>query len=317
MRKWLLEELKEIPCDFCGSREVAREFIRADGMRVVECAVCGLAYLNPRPRPELIPEFYKEDYFTGASAERGEGGLKLNLDISSSKSSANDQNISRPIQIINEKFGGLQGKDVLEIGCATGDLLSKIKKAGANAKGLEISEFAADMARKRGFEVITGTIEDYSKIGYDKVDIILVLEVIEHVLSPTRFIQHCTDLLKPTGLLILSTPNYTCTKRFGKDWLGFKTSFEHMYFFSEKSIEKMVEKFNMCVAYWETSKHPGMMLLNREKVHRILHRIYYLRALAGQFGIVKSIKVFMGTFGTIFYPYGIGHTLTIVVKKAR
>ena len=70
MKKWLPEELEEIPCDFCGARETAKQFIRKDGMRVVECAQCGLAYLNPRPKPEFITRFYDPDYFTGAAAER-------------------------------------------------------------------------------------------------------------------------------------------------------------------------------------------------------------------------------------------------------
>lgn len=284
-------------------------------MRVVECAVCGLAYLNPRPRADLVPDLYRDDYFTGVSAQRGEGGLKANLDISASGQSEEVGSSSRAIEIIIERSGGLPDKDILEIGCATGDLLSEMKKAGGRTKGLEISGFASDIARKRGLDIFTGTVEGYIAGPHEQFDVVAAFEVIEHVLSPVRFLKSCSDLIRPGGLLILSTPNYGCARRYKAKWTGFNSSYEHLYFFSKESIEKMVERFNMRVTYWETSKHPGRMPLNREKIRRIIHRIYYLRSLAKQFGLAESIKIFAGTFGTIFYPYGTGHTLTLVIEK--
>ena len=307
MRKWLPEELEEIPCDFCGSREVAREFIRADGMRVVECAICGLAYLNPRPRAELIPEFYKKDYFTGASAERGEGGLKLNLDVSDSASDQNQKSIPRPIAIINEKFGGFKGKRVLEIGCATGDLLHRIQIEGASVKGLEISDFAADVARRRGLDVTTGTVEEFAPKNKEKFDIVLALEVIEHVLSPTSFFEHASRLLKPGGLLLISTPNYACVKRFRDSWIGFNMSFEHIYFYSFDALKKMMAKEGLVNSYMETSKYLGA---GRKGgiIERQTERVRTIAFFTGEIGLLRTLAaLFMRHKGR--YPYTLGHTL--------
>jgi 2-polyprenyl-3-methyl-5-hydroxy-6-metoxy-1,4-benzoquinol methylase len=312
MKKWLPEELEEIACDFCGSREISREFIRADGMRVVECAICGLAFLNPRPRPEFIPEFYKEDYFTGASAERGEGGLNLNLDIASSEISEKKPT-PRIIEIINKKFGGFKGKRVLEIGCATGDLLMQIKKEGADVKGLEISDFAANIARKRGLDVKTGTLEDYIKELHDYHDIVMAFEVIEHVLSPIMFLKNCAELIRPGGLLLLSTPNYKCSRRFGNEWLGFNTSFEHIYFFSLDVLTRMASKSGFVIKYVESSKSLGetrtLNFLNRQ-----IERLNTLSFFIKEIGIHRTIKAVLArTSG--YYPYALGHNLLAVFMK--
>jgi SAM-dependent methyltransferase len=309
MKKWLPEELEEIPCDFCGTREVANQFIRKDGMRVVECAQCGLAYLNPRPKPEFIPKFYEADYFTGAAAERGEGGLKCNL----GPTPIDQKTDSRVMEIINEKFGGFEGKDVLEIGCATGDLLIQIKDAGARVRGLEISDFASDIARKRGLDVSTGTIESFVKGNKEIFDIVLVLEVIEHVLSPKRFIEDVSKIVKPGGVLLLSTPNYASAKRFRNEWLGFNMSFEHIYFYSVDLLMEMMSKEGLTLEYSESSKHLGA---SQECgfLERQIERLRTIFFFIGEVGLLR-------TFSALFwrhkgnYSYALGHTIIMGFGK--
>ena len=303
MKKWLPGELEEIPCDFCGTREVAKQFIRKDDMRVVECAQCGLAYLNPRPKPEFIPRFYEADYFTGAAAERGEGGLKCNL----APTPIDEKTDLRVMEIINEKFGGFEGKDVLEIGCATGDLLIQIKHAGAHVRGLEISDFAADVARKRGLDVSTGTIEGFVKRDKVNFDIVLALEVIEHVLSPRKFIETVACVIKPGGVLLLSTPNYASTRRFGNQWLGFNMSFEHTYFFSANLLMKMMLKEGLCTIYSESSKYLGASqgcgLLERQ-IERLKTVFYFIREV----GLLRTFVALLSRHKGS-YPYALGHTI--------
>src|SRR5215203_5930333 len=72
---WNSEELEQIPCDTCRTDEAEPLFIRPDGMRVVRCPRCGLAYVNPRPKPALISRLYEKDYFQKAVAAGGVGYL--------------------------------------------------------------------------------------------------------------------------------------------------------------------------------------------------------------------------------------------------
>jgi len=310
MKKWLPEELGEIPCDFCGAREIAKQFIRKDGMRVGECAQCGLAYLNPRPKPEFITRFYDPDYFTGVAAERGEGGLKCNLVPTPIEQKIN----SRVMKIIDEKFGGFEEKDVIEIGCATGDLLIQMKDAGARVKGLEISDFAARYARKRGLDVKTVTIDDFASKNPESFDILFALEVIEHVLSPTQFMKFSAQLLRPKGLLVLSTPNYRCAKRFGNEWFGFNASFEHIYFFSIEILKEMGMQTMMELEYWETSTYSGGPIGSESffgrKIRQILDFCFVVKNV-GSYHIVKNVHRGLSSCN----KFGIGHTMFAIFKK--
>jgi 2-polyprenyl-3-methyl-5-hydroxy-6-metoxy-1,4-benzoquinol methylase len=313
MRSWLTEELENVSCDYCGSTELCREFTRADKMRVVECARCGLAYLNPRPRPDFIARLYEADYFTGALAGRGEGGLWCDVEPSTSRVSADKKNVPRPVAIINEMFGGLLNKDVLEIGCATGDLLSRMQKEGARVKGLEISDYAADIARKRGSDVTTGTIEDYVVADRLRFDVVMAFEVIEHVLSPKRFLDHVASLLDKGGLFILSTPNYSCVNRHGDQWFGFRTSFEHIYFFSVEVLMRMAAKSGLVLKYWETSfgtgGNSGGGFLRRQ-----IERSYIFSVFSKEFGVPRAIHLFLDKSAR-YQPFGSGHTLMAVFEK--
>ena len=311
MKKWISADLEEIVCDFCGSRNIKQEYMRRDGLRVVECAHCGLAFLNPRPKPEFIPQFYNADYFTGASADRGDGGLRLNVNNKSSEGIT--QPNPRAIPCIQEQCGTLVGKKVLEIGCATGDLLLKMQEHGANVKGLEISEFAASIAIKRGLDVFQGTLDEFLKNNKETFDIIAAFEVIEHVLSPCMFVYQISSILNTNGYVILSTPNYSCTKIFRKTWLGFNASYEHIYFFSKNVLEKISNKCHLKLCYWETSISLGATIYYKnylaKNYQRIKNFIYFIREVG-----------FKNTFRSLlsrrngYYAFGAGHTLIVVLK---
>lgn len=312
MKKWLPEELITVCCDSCGSTGSSSEFVRADGMLVVECANCGLAYLNPRPRPEFISKFYDSDYFTGAAAARGEGGLTCDV-----HSFGGDQpHLPRPIVIVNARYGGFQNKDVLEVGCATGDLLLEVKKVGARAKGVELSDFAAEIARKRNIDVKTGTIEDIAAT-HNQFDVVMALEVIEHVLSPTQFLANIAQVVRPGGVFLVSTPNYACARRFGNAWFGFNASFEHIYFYSLPVLKTMARDAGFALDYWETLTIMGgpdhSSSFFRLQIERIRNFLYFIKEI----GVYRTIKAVLKRQSG-YYPYGAGHTLVAAfIKRAE
>jgi 2-polyprenyl-3-methyl-5-hydroxy-6-metoxy-1,4-benzoquinol methylase len=317
MKSWRPEELEEIGCNHCGSREVAVEYVRKDGMRVVECAVCGLAYLNPRPVERLIPRFYDQDYFTGAAADRGEGGLRARLgEVGGAAPPGEDSPVPPAVRIVESHCGGVRGKRILEIGCATGDLLARLAAAGAICRGLEISDFAAGAARERGLEVTTGTLDDYAPSASERYDVVLAFEVIEHVTDPARFLSLASGLLAPGGALLLSTPNYGCASRFGAAWFGFNESFEHIHFFGLEVLKRMAVRAGLSLRYWETSDWdggpsppaPGAASRRFGPAYRAIRKLGIgRRALAS----LRNRIVEAGRHR----PYGTGHTLVVLFGK--
>ncbi|MBI5825507.1 MAG: class I SAM-dependent methyltransferase [Chloroflexi bacterium] len=104
--------------------------------------------------------------------------------------------------------GEISGKKVLDIGCGGGLFLSKMKQAGAEVLGIELSDTRAYYAKTRhGFEVVKRTIEDaYWQAHHGTFDIVTLWDVIEHVNYPLATLRSAADMLKSGGVLLIDTP---------------------------------------------------------------------------------------------------------------
>ncbi len=110
-----------------------------------------------------------------------------------------------------EPFKGLR---FLDIGCGGGLLCEPMARLGAAVVGVDPSEkniktasvHASEMELDIDYRV--GTAEDLAAAG-EKFDVILNMEVIEHVANPKAFTATCVNLLKPNGLMFVATLNRT------------------------------------------------------------------------------------------------------------
>jgi 2-polyprenyl-6-hydroxyphenyl methylase/3-demethylubiquinone-9 3-methyltransferase len=106
----------------------------------------------------------------------------------------------------------LAGKRLLDAGCGGGLIAEPMARLGAAVTGLDASAEALTVARAHA--AAQGLAIDYRQGGIEDVDgppfdVILALEVIEHVADPDAFLGHCRKLLAPGGILIVSTLNRT------------------------------------------------------------------------------------------------------------
>lgn len=99
---------------------------------------------------------------------------------------------------------------VLEIGCGTGNTLAWLKdgtKCSWTA-GVERSAVAAEEARRQVDAVFEGNIEQMElPIQEESIDVILCLDVLEHLVDPWSVVARLQKLLSPGGALIASIPN--------------------------------------------------------------------------------------------------------------
>ena len=306
------DELEYVACDYCKSNESAVRYVRADGLTVAECRTCGLAYLNPRPPKHIIDQFYNQDYFTGVSKNSGFGGLECNENAQTS--SSRTTTVPRPLAMLCDQYFGVKNKDILEIGCATGDLLCAMKEAGANVTGIELSEYAAEIARAKGLDVQGGSLGDYT--AGNLFDIVMAFEVIEHVTSPTEFLLKASTLIMPEGLLILSTPNYSGAQRHGERWSGFNYSFEHIYFFSVEVLKRLASKAGLELVYWESTIDPTGPPYDRTFWYRQINKLNILSSLILEKGLLKALCLVVRKRSPLYFPYGNGRTITLIFKKA-
>ncbi len=99
---------------------------------------------------------------------------------------------------------------IFEIGCGAGDTLSFLKSAGRCdwTCGMELFPAAAQSAREKVDLVLEGNIETMDlPFEANSLDVILCLDVLEHLVDPWSVINRLHELLKPNGVLICSIPN--------------------------------------------------------------------------------------------------------------
>ncbi|MFU8899737.1 MAG: bifunctional 2-polyprenyl-6-hydroxyphenol methylase/3-demethylubiquinol 3-O-methyltransferase UbiG [Roseinatronobacter sp.] len=117
-----------------------------------------------------------------------------------------DRDLTQP-----EPFNGLR---VLDIGCGGGLLSEPMARLGATVVGADAAEGNLPVARlhaaQQGLEIDYRhtTAEDLAESGAE-FDVVLNMEVIEHVADPLAYLTACQNLLRPGGLMICSTLNRT------------------------------------------------------------------------------------------------------------
>jgi 2-polyprenyl-6-hydroxyphenyl methylase/3-demethylubiquinone-9 3-methyltransferase len=108
----------------------------------------------------------------------------------------------------------LDGLDLLDIGCGGGLLSEPVARLGARVTGIDAAErniaTAALHAEGQGLAIDyrATTAEALAATG-KQYDIVLALEIVEHVADVELFLQCCGNLVKPGGLMFLSTLNRT------------------------------------------------------------------------------------------------------------
>ncbi|MGJ4931885.1 bifunctional 2-polyprenyl-6-hydroxyphenol methylase/3-demethylubiquinol 3-O-methyltransferase UbiG [Bradyrhizobium sp. HKCCYLS2038] len=108
----------------------------------------------------------------------------------------------------------LAGLDIIDVGCGAGIVTEPLSRLGAETLGIDAAErnvlVAADHARKQGALVAYrhALPEDLAAEG-EQADIVLTLEVVEHVADLGRFIGHVAALVRPGGILVVGTLNRT------------------------------------------------------------------------------------------------------------
>ena len=126
----------------------------------------------------------------------------------------------KPLHAINplrldwiQKHAEISGKKVLDIGCGGGILTESMAKAGAQAKGIDLSEKALKVADLHSLE--SGVAVQYEYISAENLaakeagqyDVVTCMEMLEHVPDPLSIIKACSQLVKPGGKVFFSTLN--------------------------------------------------------------------------------------------------------------
>lgn len=153
------------------------------------------------------------------------------------------------------KDTGIQpGAKILENGSGLGYLTYAFNKAGYDCDGLDYSDTATDFANNYfGKKFTQGTIESFSESHKNTYDLVIATEVIEHVVDPNSFIEHSLKVLKPGGVLILTTPIKDIHPK-GTIWAT-EPAPVHLWWFTERGIDAAARHFNTKVDFVDFTEY--------------------------------------------------------------
>ncbi|HSV56445.1 MAG TPA: class I SAM-dependent methyltransferase [Magnetospirillaceae bacterium] len=220
------ERPEGVACPVCGSRAV-RPLWDLGECAFAQCAGCGHAYQNPRPRPSDLASRYDEEYLA-YEINNAEPYLRLML-----------------LGLADLGFDGIEaslpaGRSFLDIGCATGALVELTLLRGWDAEGVEICVPAADYGRRvRGVRIHAGTLLD-AAYPDGRFDFVHSSHLLEHVPEPGDLLKEIHRILKPGGYCAAVTPNRAGlqARLFGLDWRS--AIADHMHLFTKASLVRML-----------------------------------------------------------------------------
>jgi len=231
--------MEHVNCPYCQADDYGVHLVRGDlslgqagEFRLVRCHRCGLVYLNPRPTRRELAALYPDEYdqYTETLAQ-------------SSRLVRWDRRygLRKRCQAIRRyKPAGR----LLDVGCATGDFLDVMREIpGWQVTGVELSAHAADYARTElGLDVLVGTLEE-NHLADASFDVVTLWNVFEHLPDPLATLREIHRILKPSGLLVINTPNLDSldARLYGPYWIGYELP-RHFCVFSYYTLHIMVKQ---------------------------------------------------------------------------
>ncbi len=157
---------------------------------------------------------------------------------------------------LENKSKPLSGINILDIGCGGGLLSEPMSRMGANVTGIDASDKNIKIAKlhsKKNKLRINYLCSSPEKLKIEKkYDVILNMEIVEHVENVDFFLKSCSKLLKKNGLMFVATINKTLKSYFfaivGAEyvlrWLPIGTH-EWEKFVKPEDLKKILMKYNL------------------------------------------------------------------------
>jgi 2-polyprenyl-3-methyl-5-hydroxy-6-metoxy-1,4-benzoquinol methylase len=185
-------------CPLCASTEARFHWKKSDVI-YVRCPSCSLVFQHPLPTPEQSKQVYSDTYYVKRPDQDTCVGYKNYLED-------DKLSLARDIFRTIENLGPGDSRRLLDVGCATGNLLQVAQEHGWDSYGIEISSWAVERARQKGLTVYEKPLQECN-LESSSFDVVTLYDVVEHFPNPKNELKEIWRILKPGGWLIIETPN--------------------------------------------------------------------------------------------------------------
>ena len=220
-------------CRICDSGKIERVVhqLKRSRFDILRCRSCATEFMDPQPGFEEIKSLYNSEYYKSWNTTSGE------------TSAVGEMKKATFSHCISDLKKYVASGRILDVGTASGFFLEVARDAGFEPYGVEISEYSGRIAAgKFGADHIhIGTLET-APFAPGMFDAIAMSDVLEHVLDPIRILKLAHKLLRPGGVVLITTPNTHSISRqvMGKSWVHYHL--EHLFYPNPRSIKIMASK---------------------------------------------------------------------------
>lgn len=283
-------------CETCHADD-SKILYHLNDCDVLECNNCELIFINLTGSDGAIKDLYSSEYFSTRD--------KYNPDILDAHGDGFGTEVTSEFTKGLETIENIRKRGrLLDVGCGTGIFLNIARKRGWEVSGIDVSDYAAQIAKERfGIQVDLRPLTEI-KFPSEYFDVITLWDSIEHFSHPSLYLREINRILKRDGILVLNTPNENSLSRtiarllyyvsFGLFKYPARRLYHkyHNYYFSEKTIKDLLTDSGYTIIQMSKKSVPieKVPVLNLEKfvvmllfhLERIFHKEYEFFIIVGK-----------------------------------
>lgn len=160
---------------------------------------------------------------------------------------------SRYISILNDLEHVRKEGRILDAGSGMGYFLDTARSMGWHVHGSEYDERVVEACRARGITMWKGAL-DGGSFPDGHFDAITSFEVLEHLSDPLAELKNFKRMLRPGGVVYLTTPNFNSLSRriLGKNWSVVNYP-EHLNYFTQRTLSEAFERVGLTIMRTKTT----------------------------------------------------------------
>jgi SAM-dependent methyltransferase len=230
----------QLPCPACGHETGHRSLYSKNGCDILRCGACGLGRAQAGGFDPSA--YYTDEYFSGGQAD-GYADYR-------GAESVLRREFTNTVDFIRKHHDG--GR-LLDVGCAYGFFLHEAAPF-YDVAGVEIAEGAAAYCREQGLRVVAGVADEVTLAPFGMMDVIVLLDVIEHLPNPQETLALCARRLNAGGIIVITTGDFAApyAKLAGARW-RLMTPPQHLWYFTRESVSRMSHPLGLRL---ESFDHP-------------------------------------------------------------
>jgi 2-polyprenyl-3-methyl-5-hydroxy-6-metoxy-1,4-benzoquinol methylase len=291
-----------IDCVLCGGSFARTGHVRwtKDGYDVVRCPTCSLLFRADLPTQAELDAIYGLAYFKAEADSGGEGYLDYLADEDVHRSAA-----ERRLDALED---AVPPGALLDVGAAAGFFVDEARKRGWDASGIDISAPMVEWGRRTLDVPLEQASIAEARAGEGSLDALTMWDYIEHSLEPADDLRRAHELIRPGGVLALSTGDAaTFVARISGSRWHLLTPRHHNFFFTARTLAELLRRTGFEIEHLD---HRGSRYPVRYLVHK-LRTLVPSRALDAVTGRVVESRL-----GSIAVPLNLFDIVTVVARRS-